>query len=391
MKNNQMGYDMIYLCGCAINDITPQEEKIKSMNLEKLYEVSRFHSTFFAVYSALEQSKVFAKDCEQELKKRWLQDKEQAVRRSLLFDIERESILSFLEANGIWYLPLKGVLLKDYYPHPAMRYMSDNDILYDTSFQKQVREYMLKNGYEVESYDTGNADTYHKKPIYNFEMHRILFEDLMNPKWVEYYDIQKIKERMLKDENNQFGFHFSDEDFYIYFIAHAYKHYEEMGGNGIRYLMDCYLYLKEKNQSLNWEYIEIELRKLELTQFEQDSRELSFILFADPEHWDEEQLTEAQREQIEYILESGTYGIAEHGFVNRFKTAQERNNTKGKLGYYMHRMFPSMKWYKTYVPFCYRHKWAIPFYCVFRLVRAVLFRRKNIQAEMEVVKNMEEK
>ena len=53
------------------------------------------------------------------------------MRKALLFDAERKGILDFMEQRGIWYLPLKGVVLKDYYPAVGMRQMSDNDILYD--------------------------------------------------------------------------------------------------------------------------------------------------------------------------------------------------------------------------------------------------------------------
>lgn len=38
--------------------------------------------------------------------------------------------------------------------------------------------------------------------------------------------------------------HFSREDFYIYLVAHEYKHYF-LGGTSLRSLADTYIYLKK--------------------------------------------------------------------------------------------------------------------------------------------------
>lgn len=38
-----------------------------------------------------------------------------AIRIELLFDIERGNLFRFLEDDKIWYVPLKGLVLKSYY------------------------------------------------------------------------------------------------------------------------------------------------------------------------------------------------------------------------------------------------------------------------------------
>ena len=71
---------------------------------------------------------------------------------------------------------MKGSILKDWYPKPGMREMADNDILFDSSGRKQVRELFQNRGYKTVSFRKGNHDTYEKPPIYNFEMHVSLFQ-----------------------------------------------------------------------------------------------------------------------------------------------------------------------------------------------------------------------
>ena len=47
--------------------------------------------------------------------------KNKVIRKNILLDVEREKILSKFEKSGIRYIPLKGTILKDYYPQIGMR------------------------------------------------------------------------------------------------------------------------------------------------------------------------------------------------------------------------------------------------------------------------------
>lgn len=80
-------------------------------------------------------------------------------------------MFQYMDAEHIWYMPLKGAILKDLYPRQEMRQMADNNILFDTSCEAAVKDYFVKEGYEVISYAKGNHDVYEKEPVYNFEMH----------------------------------------------------------------------------------------------------------------------------------------------------------------------------------------------------------------------------
>ena len=117
-------YDMLYLTSCALNNVIPDKNKIESMNRENLFEMCQFHSLTYIVCMALESVGM-------ELPEYWTQAKAKAIRKVLLLDAERRKIFDFIDKNGIWYMPLKGVILKEYYPSIGMRQISDNDILCD--------------------------------------------------------------------------------------------------------------------------------------------------------------------------------------------------------------------------------------------------------------------
>ena len=132
--------DMIYLTACAINGKKPKQARIDALDLPKLFEVCQKHILTACVAYALESAGV--KDYE------FTQAKEKAIRKNILLDAERAKILKRLEEEKIWYMSLKGSILKDWYPKLGMRQMSDNDILFDSSRRIDVKRIMDEFGFE---------------------------------------------------------------------------------------------------------------------------------------------------------------------------------------------------------------------------------------------------
>ena len=136
----QAAYDMLYLTACAVNGIKPEKNIIKAMDMDKLFEICQFHSLTSIVCMALESTGIKPSH-------KWIETKAKAIRKVMLHDVERQNIISFMEENGIWYMPLKGVILKELYPKSGMRQMTDNDILYDETYQHELRNFMVGRGY----------------------------------------------------------------------------------------------------------------------------------------------------------------------------------------------------------------------------------------------------
>ena len=377
--------DLLYLCACAVNSEVPDAQRIIKMDLRILYMAAKKHSLISAAGTALESAGALT-PADTEIKRKWKEAKEKAVRKVLLLDNERREILKYMDQQGIWHMSLKGSVLKDFYPGYGLREMSDVDILFDCSFREQMAEYMKERGYEVVSYGKSNHDSYTKSPVYNFELHCALFGEAHDPLWQNYY--RDVKERLLPDAGDTCGFHFTDEDFYIYIIVHLYKHYMN-AGTGLRCLLDIYVYIRAMEKSIDWEYTNRELEKLKIADFERTCRYLAKQLAFPEKSFQDLHAEEA--DLLNLLSDSGTYGT-ERIYVKRKMQKmfphKTQYRTMDRFLYMWRRVFPGSEWVCRYYPALERHRWAIPFFYIYRILRVVLFRRNRVKSEFRAVRDV---
>lgn len=382
-KNSEQ---LLYLISCALRRAEAKESVLEGIDLSGLLVLARNHTVSAMVCMALEHTEVFAQ-ADPAVKKRWLEAKNKAVRKNMLLDADREILTNEMEAAGIWYMPLKGSVLKDWYPQYGMREMADNDILFDGTKREQVKEIFLKHGYSAENYNRSNHDVYQKPPVYNFEMHVSLFSE------GEYEDLAEkyagVKEKLLPDENKEYRFHFTPEDFYVFVTAHAYKHYSN-GGTGIRTLADVYVMNHKIGESLDWRYVENELETLGIRDYEKRSRLMAEKIFGCDKPVSEIGLTAEEQEMLLYYLGASTYGNLENMVKNRLHSLQadtEPINGLTKFKYCVMRLFPGRKWCRDKYPFVYKHPYLLPAFWIWRIFRKIPANRKKVQKELSALKS----
>lgn len=184
----------------------------------------------------------------------------------------------------------------------------------------------------------------------------------------------------------------SDEDFYIYITSHAYKHYSG-SGTGLRTLLDFYAYLNAKEDSLDFDYIRTACKKLGIDDFEQHNCILCRKVFAPQQTYNqdsfEQSLSADELEMLQYYLSSGVYGTFERMVANRMEKQTKADGKKNlsKLNYYRHRVFPGMELYENY-PLLVKHRFLIPAYWFYRIVR-MLFSRERRDYMLREVKAVE--
>ena len=375
---------LLYLMACALQGVSAREEILADVNLKQLLIMAGNHSVASMVCMALEKTAIFA-SADEATKKHWLEAKNKAIRKNMLLDAERHQLEKEFAEHGIWYMPLKGSILKDWYPKFGMREMADNDILFDASKRKEVKAIFQGRGYTVKEYNKSNHDEYEKPPIYNFEMHVELYHKIYDTFNEKYAD---VKQRLIPDAEVPYRLHFTPEDFYVFVIAHAYKHYSS-SGTGIRTLADIYIMNQKLGGTMNWEYVDSELRGLGIFSYECESRELAQKLFGSAELPTKANLSEAEQQMLAYYLGASTYGTMENRTLNKMRKLQPDGgaitaHTKRK--YLLSRIFPGREWCEAYAPTVYKYPVLLPFFWVWRLAVKGVKRRDIAKQELEAIK-----
>ena len=365
----------------------PEQIPYSDKDLEAVFKYVKISGISAITFMALENA-IDVSD-ESSFMFEWKKMRLNAMRRNLLFDQERSEITKFLEQNGIWYLPLKGSVIKEMYPNPEMREMNDNDILIDQNGRDQAKDFMLGRGYQVKPNDKGvmddkgNSDEFIKDPFFYFELHKFLIEERYSPKQYDYF--LSIKDRLVKDTDKEYGYHMSDEDFYLYMICHAHKHFSR-NGMGIRFLMDEYVFLKEKGETLDNDYINEKIREFGLEQFDADLRKVSKMAFDEGEEYSEDSLTASEKALYDSCLGAGIFGNVETRWKNEaYEMSANSTDTITKKEYIKNRLLPDENWYRIYHPFVYKHKIVKPFFTIYSLTVLAFRGRKNVKKEMDQV------
>ena len=361
MAENEAFAALTYLVSCALNDTAPDGERVKAMDLGAVYaEAERQMLTALADWS-LDRAGVRDDAFTEAYAK--------AVRKAALLFSELSALERELEDAGIWYLPLKGAVLAQDYPAFGLRQMSDIDVLIDPSRGADVRAIMERLGFTVVSFDRDFHDVYHKPPVVSFEIHTALFSPVYTPAVRDYY--ASVADRLLPQEGTRFGRRLSEEDQYIYLLAHEHKHYS-MGGTGLRSLADLWVFLQKHGASLDRDYIHAELEALGLAAFEADERALAGHLFGGAA------LSAEEERLLGYFAASGVYG-------RRGQKLENAVADKGALRYALSRVFLPLFYVKKAYPWFYEHRAALPLLPVYRLWLGLTQRRGAMAAEVRAI------
>ncbi|MBQ8146301.1 MAG: nucleotidyltransferase family protein [Clostridia bacterium] len=223
------------------------------------------------------------------------------------------SVKSAFNENGIDYLVVKGTILRNLYPYPEMRLMSDADILIREENYEQIRPIMRGLGL-VEEYESDHELVW-KKGEFTIELHKRLVPSY-NKDYYEYFgDGWKIA--TIKDDNTSEYF-MSAEDNFIYNFVHYAMHYRN-SGIGVKHVTDFFV-MMDNNPELDFNYIETELEKLQLLEFWKNTKKLLDVWFKSV---NSDEITDFMTRRI---FDSGAYGTLE----NKLNSEAVRTSNTGK-------------------------------------------------------------
>lgn len=277
-----------------------------------------------------------------------------AVYRYEKLNYEFNQICGALEKAQIPFLPLKGSVIRAYYPEPWMRTSCDIDILVHKKNVRAAVAYLVENLKYTEHKQNSHDISLFSPSGIHIELHFDLLEDYLpcssSEILTDVWNVVKLK------EGYSYYYEMPDDMFYFYHIAHMAKHFEN-GGCGIRPFID--LLILDSIQGADIDKRDKLLRQWNLLKFGNSVRKLSRIWFLN------EQYDSVSQQMEDYILRGGVYGSVE----NRVTVQRQKNG--GRIKYALSRIFYPYDILKYRYPIIQRHKLLTPFMEVCRWFESI--------------------
>lgn len=385
---------LLHLISCALRDTTPSALP-NDASWDVVFQLAECNSVTTTCAFAVAK----APGTTDEERSRWQSKVDSNLMRHAIFDMEREQIYKEMDAAGLAHASLKGILTSQAYPRPEMRWMCDNDFLFgepqsDGTVKaaidedaRELRRIMECLGYKTEAFGTGNHDSYQKPPFLNIEPHR----QLANPEvdWWQYYANPWAHAR--KTPNGmETQRELPLEDAYLFHVAHMYKHYSS-SGHGVRGLADEWVLRNSWGPKMDRDYLNTELDKLRMRDFECDLRRVSESIIGKDAcgqtlAGNAAAITQQDEQMLAYMLGSGTYGTLSNNVTNKIAEEAAQNGQKGsRARYLLHRAFPPLSHLAQGYPVLKRAPWLLPGVYVYRLVVKPFTRFSRLRTELATV------
>lgn len=357
------------ICDDVKNSITPDV-------LPPLFRLSKRHDLAHLVGDALDKNGLLPDGTE--AKKRFLKERDLAVYRYEYQNYELEEICKTLEKAEIPFVPLKGSVIRKYYPEPWMRTSCDIDVLVAKENLALAEDALIRDlDYKAEEVESSHDVSLFSPSGIHLELHHALAEDehphasndVLRGVWSAIADGDSYEKAM------------TDEMFYFYHIAHMQKHFG-IGGCGIRPFLDAYILQKHPEYRSDACYKLLKDGKL-LT-FAKAVEEAARVWFGNIEK------TDLANEIQDYILYAGMYADTENrAAVNQIKEG-------GRFKYLWSKIFLPYAQLSLQYPTIQTKKWLTPVYQVKRWLR-LLFGKdartasRELKANVSVEKNKKQK
>lgn len=300
-------------CSEPVSDAV--KDACTSENLEKVYVLAKMHDLAHMPGQVLASLGLPQSEALQKLKSATFA----AVQRYVQLDYELNRICNVFQKAQIPFIPLKGAVIRKFYPEPWMRTSCDIDILIHEEDLERAVDALVQDL----SYTTDHKKKYHDMWLFSptgihLELHFSILETMEN--------IDRLLRRVWEFAVPEKGFCYKlGSDFLAFHLmAHMSYHFTG-GGSGIRSALDIFL-LRRQNA-----YDETVLRgylaQCGIEKFYDAVLDLIAAWF------EGDTPTPLTEKMSQFVLAGGTYGTKKQNIMIK----QQRKG--GKVKYLLNRVF----------------------------------------------------
>ncbi len=255
-----------------------------------------------------------------------------------------KKISEAFEKEKIPHIPLKGAVIRAFYPEPWLRSSCDIDILVKPDDLDKAADVISAENF-VKISDSEHDVVFKSTDGVIIELHFKLLNDKKSPFYSDY--LENIWDYAAPVGVDGYLYSLNDSMFYYYHIVHMAKHFIH-GGCGLRPFLD--LWLMNKNKNYDTAELNKMLKKGRLWDFNVNVKRLSEIWFSGEGHDETTLIME------KYILDGGSFGSKE----TRIVSGTQRHGGKSKFVLsrifvpfdYLKRCYPILKKYPFLAPLC---------------------------------------
>lgn len=289
------------VCGMAIDK---SKYTLTDEELAKLYKLSKSHDLAHLVGDALIKNDLIG---DGEIKAKFQKQIMLAVYRYEKINYELGRLRKVLNEAKIPFIPLKGSVLRRYYPEPWMRTSCDIDVLVHEEAVDQTAQIIVeKLGYTYEKKQYHDISLMSDGGVH-LELHHSIKENKAN------IDALLSECWDYATPSDDYECCFTNEFFYFHQIAHASYHFLH-GGCGVRPILD--LYLLQRKMPFDSTVLDEMLERSGIKKFFEAAQALSEVWFGSGEH------TDVTRRMEDYLLCGGVYGST----ANSMAVGQQKEN-----------------------------------------------------------------
>ena len=360
----QLLMEILYVTVNDVEDVDFIKQRITPKALVYVYHLAKKHDLAHVISRFVSHCQI---PVDPELKMKLQREEFTSVYRLENMKYAFEEICGAFEEAEIAYVPLKGSVIRPYYPYESMRTSCDIDILiHEEDLETAI------NRLEAKGYACGTRK-YHDVSL--FSPNKIHLE--------LHFNIQENKDHLdavLKDAWNYATpttgarHAFSKDFFAFHMFAHMAYHFTS-GGCGVRSLLD--IWVMEQKMGFSYSCAKDLLEKAGIYSFAMEMSRLSKQYFTDNRRDAFADLV------LDYIFKGGIYGSVGN------QIAVYRSKNRSSVGYLFKRLFLP---YKTMVhgyPILKKAPYLLPFCWIARWLGAIFGgKSKRIAREMSHLKEV---
>ena len=361
MEEREVQQLLIEILYATVNE-TEQNDSIKQKitpdNLISVYRLAKQHDLAHVVADFVDRNQI---EVDAELQAKLQREALLSVYRHEQMKYAFAQICAAFDDAGIAYIPLKGAVIRPYYPYESMRTSCDIDVLIHEKDIDTAIPALEAMGCRCGERNYHDVSLYSPNKIH-LELHFSIQENMDNLDAV----LKDAWDYAVQKNGSQYAF--SEEFFAFHMFAHMAYHFVS-GGCGIRALLD--IWVMEHRMGISHFCARALLERAGIYRFATEMSGLAERCFSRND-------ADAFADSIlKYIFRGGVYGSVQ----NHVAVDQSKNDNR--VAYVFKRLFPSYKSMTVPYPLLKKAPYLLPFCWVARWMRA-LFGGKSKRIVSEV-------